>query len=347
MEKKPSLRSIAQQAGVSTTLVSYVLNGKMQNRIKPEVAARVREIAKRLNYSPNQIARSLKANKTFTIGLVVADISNPFSSEMARIIEDQADKAGYTVIYGSCDERAEKFQKLIEVFLDRRVDGLIVIPCDGVLTQIQYLQSRDIPFVLVDRYFPDLASSYVALDNYQASYMGTNHLLDHGHHRIGMITLDTQLYHMRERTRGFISALSGVDSSPEQSIVRLHEGFSAQDMADAFDILLKRDLPVSALYLTTNKLGMHALKYIHSRKIKVPQELAVVSFDETEFLDLFATPVTQIIQPLQEMGSQAVRILMESIGGNSGFTQLNLQPLLAVRGSSIGGGKDLILKESS
>jgi LacI family transcriptional regulator len=111
------------------------------------------------------------------------------------------------------------------VFLDRRVDGLIVIACEGVLPQIQYLQSRDIPIVLVDHYFPEVASNYVALDNFQASYKGTNHLLDHGHNRIGMITLDTEFFHMRARTRGFITALSEFDPNPEESIVRLKEGF--------------------------------------------------------------------------------------------------------------------------
>ena len=347
MQKKASLKSIAEKVGVSTTLVSYVLNNKMENRISKEVAKNIRDTAKELNYNINQIARSLKTNKTFTIGLIVADISNPFSSSLARIIEDEADKAGYTVIFGSSDENPQKSQKLIDTFLNKQVDGLIIAPCQGSESQITDLENRNIPFVLIDRYFPSITTNYVALNNFQASYMAVNHLIDHGHKRIGMVTLDSALHHMKERKRGYMEALTEHDHTFEPDrLIELRQDFSPEDMEAAFNQLLGLQEPIDAVYLTTNRLGMYGLKYINFNKIKVPEQLAVISFDETEFLDLFSTPITQLRQPLKEMGTAATEILIAAIEDNNKLTQLNLQPILVIRGSSTMTGLPKIITET-
>ena len=121
MGKKVSLKDIAKEVGVSTALVSYVLNNLKEGRISKEIALRIREVAHQLNYRPNQIAKSLKTSKTFTLGLIVADISNPFSSTLARIVEDEANKFNYTVIFGSSDENQQKSAKVIDTLLNRQV----------------------------------------------------------------------------------------------------------------------------------------------------------------------------------------------------------------------------------
>ena len=159
MKKKVSQKDIAQKVGVSTALVSYVLNNLKEGRISKVVAQKIRETAKELNYRTNQIAKSLKINKTFTIGLIVADISNPFFSSLARIIEDEADKKNYTVIFGSSDENAQKSWKLINALVDRQVDGFIIAPAENTESNLTYLKDHDIPFVLIDRYFPGLETN--------------------------------------------------------------------------------------------------------------------------------------------------------------------------------------------
>ena len=126
MKKKVSIKDIAAHVGVSTALVSYVLNNKKEGRISKEVTAKIKQAAIDLNYQPNQIARSLKAQKTLTIGLIVADIANPYSSQIARIIEDEAQNNGYSVIFGSSDESASRTQDLIMLLLNRQVDGFII-----------------------------------------------------------------------------------------------------------------------------------------------------------------------------------------------------------------------------
>ena len=335
MQKKASVKEIASKAGVSKTLVSRILNKKKGSRISNDITQKIIDTAKEIEYDANQFAKSLKTGKSFTIGLIVADISNPFSSSLAKIIEKEADKEGYTVLYGSSDENPEKSQKLIDTFLNRQVDGLIIAPCAGSESQITDLEKRGVPFVLVDRYFPDVTTNYVALDNFQASYMAVNHLIDHGHKRIGMISFDTQLHHLKERKRGYMEALLEHDHDfVDGRLIELSPDFLPQDMDNALNQLLNLSEPIDALYLTTNKLGMYALKNINLNKIKVPEELAVISFDETEFLDLFSTPITQLRQPLKEMGKAAVDILLAAVQDNNKLTQLHIQPLLVIRGSS-------------
>ena len=185
MKKKVCQKDIAHKVGVSTALVSYVLNNLKEGRISKVVAQKIRETAKELNYRTNQIAKSLKINKTFTIGLIVADISNPFFSNLARIIEDEADKKNYTVIFGSCDENAQKSWKLMNALLDRQVDGFIIAPAENTESNIIYLKEHDIPFVLIDRYFPGLETNWVTLDNYKAAYTAVQHMIDGGNKRTG------------------------------------------------------------------------------------------------------------------------------------------------------------------
>ena len=195
--KKVSLKDIANKVGVSTALVSYVLNNQKEGRISKEVAQKIRDTAKRLNYRTNQVAKSLKTNKTYTIGLVVADISNPFFSSLARIIEDAADQNNYTVIFGSSDENPKKSGKLMETLLNRQVDGLIISPPQNSESQIEYLIEEDIPFVLIDRYFPAIKTNYVAIDNYKAAYKAVKHLIDTGRTKIGMITYESSIFTLK------------------------------------------------------------------------------------------------------------------------------------------------------
>jgi LacI family transcriptional regulator len=207
MLRKVSLKDIALRAGVSTTLVSYVINKQKENRINKETAQKIRDIAEALKYRTNQLAKSLKTNKTITIGIIVADISNPFSANLARIIEDEADRYNYTVIFGSSDENLQKFGRLVDTFINRQVDGLIVSPPPHAEIHLKNLQNMGIPVVLLDRYFNDMDTSWVALDNYHASYEAVKHLINIGRKRIGMITYKSDLFHLQERKRGYLSAL--------------------------------------------------------------------------------------------------------------------------------------------
>ena len=336
MGRKPSLKDIAKEVGVSTALVSYVLNNLKEGRISKEIAQKIREVAQRLNYRPNQIAKSLKTNKTFTIGLIVADISNPFSSTLARIVEDEANKVNYTVIIGSSDENQQKSARVIDTLLNRQVDGLILSPPADSEALMLELQKQDIPFVLLDRYFPTVKTNYVALNNHAAALMATEHLIESGCERIGMINYRTSLFHLQERKRGYLTALKKHEVPFRKSWLKLVDiANDKHEIEKAVKELLNLDEPVDGLVFSSNIIAAHGLKLINTLPVRVPDNLAIVSFDETEALDLFYAPLTYIKQPLREMGAMATKILLENIGSNNRITQVDMEPELIVRASSV------------
>ncbi|WP_153797497.1 LacI family DNA-binding transcriptional regulator [Foetidibacter luteolus] len=338
MNKKVSLKDIAQKLGVSTALVSYVLNNRRENRISKEVAQKIRDAARAMNYKTNQIARSLKTNKTNTIGLLVADISNPFDAALARIIEDEAEKQNYAVLFGSSDGDARKLLKLLDILATRQVEGLIIFAAEHAEEQIGDLLKQGTPFVLIDRYFPGLDASYVALDNHEASLQAINHLAANGFKNIGLVTYNTSLFHMQERKRGYLSAMA-------QHHLPVHDGWvqqvtvtdTRQQVEAAIDEMLALPHPVHALLFTSNVVAIHGVKYINKLGLKVPQQMAIVTFDETEALDMFYAPLTYLKQPLKQMGAIATQVLLQKQNGNSGNVKINLPAELVVRASSIAG----------
>ena len=337
MVKKISLKDIASQVGVSTALVSYVLNNQKEGRINKDVAQRIRDTAKRLNYRTNQVAKSLKTNKTFTIGLIVADISNPFFSSLARIIEDEADKNNYTVIFGSSDESPVKSEKLMETLLNRQVDGLIIAPPQNSESQIKYLIEQGIPFVLIDRYFPGIETNYVAIDNYKAAYRATQHFIDSGRKRIGMITYESSIFNLNERTSGYLSAMEENEIPYKENWLKeLKPNNTRMCIEKAINELLDGPKPADALLFSSNTIAAMGLKHLNSLGIKIPDQLAVISFDESEAFDLFYAPLTFIKQPLQEMGQTAIKVLLETIGKNNKLTQINIEADLVIRESTTG-----------
>jgi len=313
--RKVSLKDIATEAGVSTALVSYVLTNKEKEaRIGKEMAEKIREIARKLNYQPNHIARSLKTGRSYTIGLIVADISNPFFGNIARTIEDEAKRNNYTVIFGSSDENVDKSRDLISVLLNRQVDGLIITPTEGSEEQIAQLKAANVPFVLIDRYFPEISASHITVNNYESAYHAVSHLIKMGKKQIGMIAYKTSLEHINERKRGYNEALRDHDRLPKNSqLKQVRYSHLKEDLKVAIDQLRSAKKPADALFFATNTLAIEGLKYINTLGIRVPEDLAIVTFDEGEALDLFYSPVTFVRQPILDMGKAAVRVLLEQI----------------------------------
>lgn len=330
MKKNVSLKDIAEQVGVSTALVSYVLNNKLKDRINKDVAAKIRQVAEDLNYRPNQIARSLKTSKTNTIGLIVADISNPFSSQIARIIEDEAKQYGFSVLISSSDESAEKTNDIIKLLLDRQVDGLIIALPEHTEKQVQYLKKINVPFVLIDRYYPAIKTNSVSINNFAAAQKAIQHLMDNGKKSIGIIGYKTTLFHLNERIRGAVDVLG---DNAQVGEVRLKH--ISQDVNAAIDGFLADSNPVDAIFFTSNLLAISGLKHINSLGIKIPDQLAVVAFDETDAFELFYTPITFVKQPLVEMGSETLKLLIKTIENKENIETVVLETELVIRNSSL------------
>lgn len=335
MKKRISMKDIAQRVGVSTALVSYVLNNKKTGRISKDVAERIRRTARELNYTFNHIAKSLKTNRTNTIGVIVSDISNPFSSSLARIIQEIADRAGYTVIFGSMDENEEKAARLIDVFLNRQVDGIILAPAEGSRDEVRQLLHLELPFVLIDRRFPDLLTSCISIDNRAAAYTGVRHLLDNGYRRIGFIIFDTALSNLVDRRKGYELAMEDAGIIPQPNWIRtVSFQIRTEEMHEALSSMLNLAEPVDAIFFGSNRITAAGLKFIKQNNIVVPDQLGVLGFDQVEGADLFYSSITHIRQPLEEIGKAATEAILQIINREHPIVEKQLEATLVVGDSS-------------
>ena len=336
MPRKASLKTIAAKVGVSIATVSYVLSKGDESGISQEVSEKIKKAAKELNYQPNQIAKSLKSGKTNTIGLIVADISNPFFAHIARVVEDEAAKMDYTVIFGSSDEKAKKSKELIKVLANRQVDGFIIAPTENSEGQIQELLDQKTPLVLLDRYFPEIKTNYVALDNYSSAYAAVEGLIDSGYKRIGVVAYSNKLFHMQERVRGYREACAKNGLEIKEEWVRtVAYDHVKENMQDHINEVTDGNNAVDALFFATNTLAVNGVRALDAKNIKIPRDLGVVVFDQSEVFEFFYTPLSFIKQPIDQMAKRAVRILIDQIDGKTNkLEQVNLGAKLMVQESS-------------
>jgi len=324
MSKRVSLKDIADQVGVSTALVSYVINGlEKEKRVGADVVVKIKKAAQELNYKPNRIAQSLRTGSTKTIGLIVADIANPFFGNLARVIEDEASKSGYTVIFGSSDEDSVKSDSLVDTLLNRQVDGFIIVPAEGTAPQIKMLQDSGVPLVLADRHFEDINSNYVVLDNFRASY------------KIGIIVYKSSLLHMRERIRGYMEAMTDHQLQQEIRIEEVHYDSVQNETRNCISDLILGEKKVDALLFATNALTISGLYCMKEFNLKVPEDLAIIGFDGNAAFDFFYTPLTYIEQPVDQIGKEAVRVLVSQINGSKQIEHIKLNHSLIQRQSSL------------
>ena len=330
MMKKVGLKDIAEHVGVSIALVSYVLNGQAEiKQVSKKNADKIRAAADELNYKPNQIAKSLKMHKTHTIGLVVADINYRFSTGITRAIEAEAKKNNYTVLFGSSNEDQETFEELINALINRQVDGLILVPVENSQDQIKMLQRSEVPFVLIDRNFPELPTNHVALDNYQAAYNATKYLIGLGHKRISFVNYKTTLFHLLERNRGYINALMDHQIIVDENwLQEIDSADRTEHINRAIDKILSFVEPCDAVFFATDTLAISGLKYLNKIGVQIPEKISVLSFDESEAFDLFYCPITHASQPLSDMGQIAVETLLELMNNSKVNRQFNLESII-------------------
>lgn len=337
--KKTSLVDIANHLGVSKTLVSFVLNGKAKEfRINDEVCQKVLDAARELNYQPNRIAQGLRTGKTHTIGLIIADIANPFFGKLGREIELEAEKNGYRVIFCSTDEDPEKAGKLIAMLQQSLVDGFIISPPVNSEKHIRKLVDSKAPIVLIDRHFPSVGCNHVIVDNFEAAYNATKYLIGLGRKRISNMTLNLGLENMKERTEGYRMAMIDSGLAVEDGLITvLPFNHSSSDIENALKNLLgvnNGNPKTDAILFSTSKIGVLAIECIRSMGLKIPEDVAVISFDNADAYKICVSPVTVISQPLREIGRASVNLLLDEIQNpNQKIQHIKLKTEFIVRKS--------------
>lgn len=331
--KRVSLKDIAQRAGVSTALVSFVLNGKGRKyRVSEQTEKHIFNVAREMNYHPNMAAKSLRSGKTDIIGVVVPDITNAFFSQMARFIEDCSAKLGYTVFFGSSDEDAQKLSTLIGGLINKGVDGLIVVPTEHSEKTLADLAETDIPVVLLDRLVDGMSG--VVLNNFKAAFMATEHLIDSGFTSIGMVAYDTSLSHMKERIRGYKHAMADHGLKEVVNVGYLKSNNLAKSILKTLPKMIESGS--DALLFATNTIAINCMRYLVKADVRIPDQLAIACFDDSEAFDFFYSPLTYVKQPVAVMAQKTVEALAEAIESDNRTQQVvAIDAELIVRASSV------------
>lgn len=313
--KKIFLKDIAEALDLSKTAVSLVLNGRGdENKISKETQKRILDFAEQNSYRPNQMARGLSLGKSETIGLIIPNISDIFYARIAHHIELRAKELGYNVVFSSSNENSETEKELIYSMLNRQVDGLIIASTQKNQKDILKLREASFPFVLIDRHYPEIETNYVIVDNFEGTNKMTRHLLKNGRKKIGFISIESELEAMVQRQLGYERAITDEGYELMKYHMKALDRFNYQDeMKAAVQNMVLGANKVDAVVFTTHYLAASGLRELKLLNISVPEEVAIISFDELGAFDLVDPPITASKQPVDDMGHQAVEILVNEI----------------------------------
>jgi LacI family transcriptional regulator len=338
--KKVSIKDIARELNISITTVSFVINGKSEEMgISSNTANRVHDLINKMGYNPNSAARMLRTGKSKTIGLIVEDISNYFFGNIAKVIEIEANKNGYNVFFSSTENNDNTARELISKMKKSSVDGYIITPTVGIKDEIVKLKKENVPFVLLDRFIQDVETNYVVVDNYNGAYDLTKHLLGNGFSKIGYISIFSEMTQMKDRERGFSSALkdAGIEIK-DQEILKVNFEDLNENLLKSIQEFLKMNPQLDALFFATNYLGVAGIEAIQQVDLKIGEDIAVVCFDDNDIFRLLNPSITVSAQPIREIAIQSIDLLLNAINNLEAQKQVEgkiLQPIVIQRNSSI------------
>jgi LacI family transcriptional regulator len=307
---RPTQRDIAEMAGVSITTVSHVVNGT--RAVAPDTRAAVLRAVEETGYTGDVIARSLVTGGTRSLGVAISLLANPYFAALMQAIEREAAAAGYTVLLADTHDTARTEQDTVRALRARRVEGLLLTPAPGDGKVIGELVSLGVPTVLVDRLTTRTDVDQVGTENIQSTSALTEHLGSHGHRRIGLVSGAPGLTTSEERILGYRLGLgrAGLPWNPE--LVACGHS-SREGGAKALDALLDLPEPPTALVVANDSMAVGVLHQARRRGLRVGQDLPVVVYDDVEWADLVEPPLTTMAQPIEDIGRQAVRLLLARI----------------------------------
>lgn len=318
---------MAERLGYSATTISRVLSGKAEKyRISPDTVDAVLREARRCNYSPSVAAQSLRTRRSNTIGLLLPSVANPYFADMASVIITELNSAGYTTIVVDTMESEQRLSESARSLISRQVDGILAVPCGEKGMDLEML-SAQIPVVLIDRYYEDTSLPYVTTNNYQGGLDATRHLLSRGHTRISCIQGVQSSMPNKERVRGYVKAME--DEGLAQDIDIIGNEFSVQNGYLETKLLMSRAQRPTAIFALSNTIMLGALKAIREAGLRIPEDVALISFDNNLYMDYMTPSITRISQPVEDMAKLAVKILLDKIKGASNCgSQLRLSPIM-------------------
>lgn len=330
-DRRPTVKDVARNAGVSPATVSNVLNHP--ERVKPSKLQAVRQAIEHLDYVPSEAARHLRSGKSRTIGLVLLDAWNPAFADMARGVEDELSQGEWTLLVGNSARSTQREREYLQVFEQRQVAGIIFVPKDASEFTNGAVLASSLPVVAMDSKFPPGTVSSVTIDDVAGGAAAMRHLLDLGHRNIVFIGDPEEAQPIRNRVQGITSARDSAGFEIEFEVLRAP--LSIEGGAQAAKLLLQRDSRPTAIIAAIDLIALGAIQVFQHAGVQIPAELSVCGYDDMDFSSRLTPTLTTIRRPHYEMGRQAAEILTEIITApNSTPQSSKLLPSLQVRGST-------------
>jgi LacI family transcriptional regulator len=329
-----TIHEVAKKAGVAAITVSRVINNS--GYASREVRERVLAAVKEMGYVPNRLASSLRSKRSNVLALVLTDITNPFFTVAARGVEDIASQAGYTVIFCNTDEDLQKEHKYVEVLMQNRVDGIILVPSSFDSQSVTTLQQNGIPVVVIDRCVSGGSVDQVRCDSRQGAFELTQLLSSLGHTHIALLNGPANVSTASDRLAGFNSALQAAGLN-EQGQVVIAGSYTRASGYEMTQQVLARSPRPTALFAANNFIALGALRALEDAGVRVPGDMAVVTFDDLPESLVISPFLTVAAQPVYEMATKATELLLKRLAGTAaGFQEVIFPTRLIVRQSSGG-----------
>jgi len=328
-----TVRDVAKLAGVSPITVSRVINNS--GYISEETRRRVDEAIRQLGYVPNTLARSLRLSQTNTLALVLTDITNPFWTTVARGVEDAASDAGFNVILCNTDESEVEQDKYLKVLLQKRVDGVLLVPVRCTRETVQVIQSQKVPLVVLDRHIPGVEVDSVRCDSEGGANTLVRLLISKGHRRIAMLSGPQGVSSADDRVAGYQRAMAEAGLDHQNGSIFYGE-FTQQSGYAMMQQALAAAPRLSAVFAGNNFITIGAFKAVRDAGLKVPENIALVGFDDLPVALVIDPFFTVASQPAYEMGKQATELLLARIAGQAPpqYQEIVLPTEIIVRRSS-------------
>ena len=330
---RATLRDVARVAGVHPGTVSRALNPETEALVRDETVRRVRQVAEELGYRPNPMARGLKTNRSYTIGVIVPDIQNPLFPPIIRGIDDRLGEAGYTPLIANTDNDPVRERVDIEAMRARQVDGFVAATARADHELLDEVAASGIPLVLVNRRVEDGSLPSATADDHAGARLAVEHLVSLGHRQIAHLAGPQEVSTGRARYHGFCDAIR--EAGLEPSLVREGRAFTEPEGARLCEELLDADAPFTAIVAGNDLMALGCYDVFAARGIDCPGEVSVVGFNDMPFAGRFAPPLTTIGIPHYEIGVAAAELLLERLQGRGdGPREIVLPARLIKRGST-------------
>ena len=317
-----SIKDIAQALNLSKATISWILSGQGEAKgFSATTIKRVKDYAESVNYRPNLLARSLSLGTSNTIGLIIPFLRDTFYAQLAQAIELEAGRHKYTLIVCSSEGNGDREYEIIRMLKAKQVDGIIIAPTKISDNWIGLLSDSSVPYILVDRYYPNLQSNYVIVNNKDSSYGVTCHLAKKGARKIAFLTTDVHLYVMTQRSEGYQLAVADLGLANDEALnVLVDHSNLKKDIVEKLDKLFVNVPDVDGFFFSTHYLALEAIRYFIKHDIDYHQRFKMGCFHYTTGLDILDPEMCTTCMPIDEMGTVAVDTLVENIKEGKEFT---------------------------